>query len=1359
MPGTGRSGGVAGLPGNGPGSDMRPAAVPGWYPDPAAHAPQRYWSGQAWTSWVAVGPNVWSDPTWARRPAVRGDLEALRFVDDVFLREAHERASLSAAQIKALLVVVADLTAQAQAQAQAQAPSVPVVPRALIAPVAPVPIAPIATPRSVRVPVVPAPFVPLPDAGVHRATPQFATPQFATPQFATPPVWPRPAPALSPRALWWARARGAIGSDLAVHGLAYLGVLMLFVGMFGLVAFAFGEVTPGLRPVAELGCAVLPFAAAQLLRRHGAEVVGRALEIVGGLLVPLMVTASVVDGFAFPRDLSGPTLVVALTLLGGTTAAGYAEWSRTHPASGLRFLVGPALWFTAAMATLGTGRAVPTGEGVAVPTGAQVAAMTAALVATVVVARRRPRLRLSGPALTAALPGTVVLGALALLTGVAQGWPPIPVALAGIGILAAAELQRVRVPARVLDVVLPGWWAGITLALLSGSPHGGAAALSAAVFLTLVEVLGRRGRPAVALLAPAAGLVVCLVAVTVDPWWAVGTFTVASAWAVARRTRWVRPAALALDAAVAVLPLAAVLSLTAALSSTAGLLAATALTALATVPATRPVLRRTAGDLFWRRWWVGALVVVALGAQVAFVADGASQAARWVVVAVFAILATLGVLGPLAPTARPWVVTALAGWAWILTCEVAGLPDGVRGGVLAVAGLALVVAAHLAWPTATGASPVRAAIGLAGHALTLVALALAGSGLGLVVATAAATAGLVVTGARDDRDRSLVGRALARVGGSARYLPWVLASVGGVVAVWLALDVAGLVALADPWASAVLAAAAVGYAGVARASRPDRRVATMTWAGFTAGILAVVTARAAWPAVVALAAVVVCVVLVPPARRAPVMRWVAWGAVAPWVGLLAGRCVPWFAALEPATAATLTLVAVGGALVIAAAATDLRGRAWVPRWAPVHRAAVPPLVLGAIEVGTGLLFTVVLPPAAGGSLTLVVALVVLATALLARAGSLGGVAAILAWGAVVRLIAASLDTRPWICVLVAAVLLLAGEALHRLTPDRQWWVRWDVPLLIAAAPVALTALAAAADGDAFTATFVVVGLLAVAVAVRVRAVPGLGDAVGLAGTCTILLGAWQAGGGWLALALLALSAAHTALAVPASAVPAVPASAVQAVRVAAGAAAGVAGWCAVLAWSGWPAQLAGDMTVVVGGTGVLIAAVVASSRGRGGVFVWTWGATGVLVGVSVGLASLGLPGVAPSAGGVIGALAMAAGLAIAAAPLRVAALRDAAGAALLTGLLVALAVGGAAPGARVGVLAVIAVSLALTLLAAGRRVSSSPWARPAAELGGAAAVVAILGGLAQLPDGMVLVPGIAAAAVWVAAVGVAWRQV
>ena len=87
--------------------------------------------------------------------------------------------------------------------------------------------------------------------------PVVRAPQIPAPPAPRPASLPAPLPAPRPAgvlATWWSRRREAISADLAVHGLAYLGVLLIFTGVFGFVVFAFGSVETALRPLAELPC-------------------------------------------------------------------------------------------------------------------------------------------------------------------------------------------------------------------------------------------------------------------------------------------------------------------------------------------------------------------------------------------------------------------------------------------------------------------------------------------------------------------------------------------------------------------------------------------------------------------------------------------------------------------------------------------------------------------------------------------------------------------------------------------------------------------------------------------------------------------------------------------------------------------------------------------------------------------------------------------------------------------------------------------------------------------------------------------------------------------------------------------------
>ena len=273
-------------------------------------------------------------------------------------------------------------------------------------------------------------------------------------------------------------------------------MLLFFVGAFGLVAFAFGDVQRELRPVAEVVIATVPFATAALLLRRGAVVVGRALEVVGGLLVPVMLTTSFLDGVAAPPDLTGTALAVTLTLACAAIAAAYAAWAHRHPDSGLRYVVAPMVWFTVAMACLGLGRPIPQGEAVAIPGSAQLAATLAALVATAVWARLRPRAALSEPTLVAAVPGLFILSLLELLTWVQAERATRPRRRRGRGPGRGRPRTAVpRLSPAVPGAIEPLWWWLTLLALTPGLGLPVAAAVASVGFVVVLELAGRSRRP------------------------------------------------------------------------------------------------------------------------------------------------------------------------------------------------------------------------------------------------------------------------------------------------------------------------------------------------------------------------------------------------------------------------------------------------------------------------------------------------------------------------------------------------------------------------------------------------------------------------------------------------------------------------------------------------------------------------------------------------------------------------------------------------------------------------------------------------------------------------------------------------
>ena len=1385
-------------------------APPGWYADPWQRAPLRHWSGETWESWASDGRAVWGDEAPARRPLQARDADALRVVGEVFLPEAEARGLLAPGQSPHLLDLLGALTEEARrlapegfARVRQTAEGFPSLPGVHgRAPYAALPYA--VLPHDVLPPLRPRAALPRPAAtGVPRQEPASWT--GGVPARRATTAASRPPSALSQ---WAARARAAVGSDLAVHGLAYLGVLLLFTGLFGLVAFAFADVTPGLRPLAELAGAVVPFIAARALVRHGAGVVGRSLEVVGGLLVVVMLVTSLLDDVPFPPDPTGGALRATLTVVCLLASGGYALWSHGHRESGLRFLVGPMLWFAAAMAAMGVGRPIPDGEAVAVPSSAQLSAMAATLVLTVLAARRWPGHQLARPATTAAIPGVVVLAVLTTLTWAAEGWPVGPVAGTGVLLLVALLLLEPRLPDSLVDVGAPLWWTLVSLALLPSLPAPAAAAVAAAGFLLLLELAHARGGSDAALALPGAGLLVSALLAGADPEWAVLTLSTLLAWAVVRRTRPYAPArarrqhegapeglppataghpggsavprvvasgwVLVLDVASAVLPMALAVAVSQATTFAAGVAVGSFLVAAATVPALGRGLGRGPVDAFWRLWWWAALPVMSFVAVTGWDSVG-TTGEKWLVAGSLAVLTVSALLGPLPAVWRPWAVAALGTVGWIMAGSAGTFPVAVLALVPGLAAVVMVVAAHRRQVPDVG----DPALGLAGHVLALVAVGLSGTGGDRVAVVALATAGLLWTAWHDDQGRSPVGSAVARLSPQARPLPWALALAGIPWTVWLALEQGSApVTSTHPWvATGLLAAVGLLYAAAAHLRGPSLRAATLAWAGFIGALLSPVLADGPWSVIAGLAALIVCVLVLPARHRVGPMRWAAWLAVAPLVGLLARQVVPWVAELPVATVSGGTLVVVGGVLAVGAVARDTvspvvppaagavdpetadgAAGAPQPRWVPRFTLRRPDLTAVLAVACADLFVGLALAPAApivhGAVLVVLVGAVVLVVGVLARAGLLGGVAVVLLWFGAWALARETVQIRPWLGVLVTAGLLVLAEALHRL-PDRLWWSRWDIPVLVAAAPVAATALADALDGGPLVTTFVAIGLMAVAVAVRLHRRPVAAEVLGWAGTVLVLVGASVQGAGWLALALLVLAAAHTGLAVRTQ-------GDVRTIRQVIGVLAALAAWFVALSWFAWSTQQSVDVTAVAGGAVAVLAAGAARLHiDRSWTAVWGGAAALVVAGATVasflsdGGASLdATPSLWVAAGlaGTAGAMLTSAG------PLAMPVLRHLGVVPLLATVIVALRASGATVGTQVSVLAMLAAGLAVVTLFAATRRPRGVWVVPSAELGGAAALIAVMLAAVPVTDLALLAPAVAAAAVQAAAGGVTLRS-
>jgi hypothetical protein len=1322
----------------------------GWYQDPTGHSTLRYWSGSSWTTWVHDPAGTHTDPLRGF-PHGPDELEHLRYVREVFLPEARQRHYLSARADAHLVDLVTSMRVRAAAGAGAgTSPG-----------------------RSLAIPGSQPAVARLPHPVVPQTVPRVAAPTQAHRLPGPTPVRPLqgprvarhlPAPEPSPIARWWDRTRRAVGSDLAVHGLAYAGVLLFFIGAFGLVVFAFGDVAPTLRPVAEAVIALVPFGAAALLVRRGAVVVGRSIEVAGGLVLPVMVVTSFLDGVGMPPDLTGTALVLALTSLLALVALAYAAWSARHPASALRYLVAPVAWLAVAMAGLGLGpRDIPSGKDVATPSTWQVGLVALAVVATLALCRRWPDARLASPTRVAAVPGLGVVALLAMLSWTAEGWPAVPVLATGALVLVALDLLGDRVPTAVPGVAGPLWWALVTAGVALGVAAEGpiedvapVAVIAVVGFLAQLERSASRRRPVTALVLPAAGAFLAVVPTAVDPWWAVATCAAITVWAGVRRTApppALAPAAVLLDVVAAVAPALALAALVpATTATTAFAVAAGAVVAAALLPSLAPIGREPA---LWTQWArvAGAGLLVTAGAGL-FVASTLSVSEQWSVVVGLALVTAAAFVVRLPNVVRPPVVAAAASMTAVWTMGTLGVTALTAVAVLGGAALLLVALAH------TGAlrrdDDVAASLGLTGHALgLLVPLVAEAAGWSLVLAFALATVGLAVTAGLGSLGRSPVASALGRA--QLGWAPLVLTAIGLPLTVALGLDRAAVLTLDDPWLVLVPVGAALAYALLTHVPVPGTVRLTAAWSAWAAALLAPLPGADDLTIGVGIAAVPATVALIRSERRHAVMTWTAMLALAPAVGLLGHAASPWVAGRSDAFVTALTLLVVGGTLLLGATVADLRGRAREPRWRPDHGWALAPVVVGLSEVVAALAVTVALTAGEAGWIWAGTAAVLAVAAVVTRVGLLAGPAAVVGWVSFVLLAPEPVPTTSWAHLALVAVLLAGAEALTRWGRRSPWWARADVPLLLGAVPVAVTALAVSLGTTDQNPTLVAVGATCLLVGARLRRKVVAGALLDVTGASLVLLGAAGAGSGWLALALAALSAGLTGLAVVATGL----------VRTAGqvGGALAAAGACVAAAdWLALGDQVAVDATVAGAGAIAFLAAVVAVLRpvDRGWVLGWGGVATGlVLVGGVTAAAPQAAPvtDVGPSWWVTAGVALVAAAHAVAARPVALPGLRVAAAVLGLGALGAGLRTAGADADVYVAALAVVSVVSALAVVAwhtAGRAAS---WTGPGLVFGGLAVGWGIVVAAVSPADSLLLVPALGAAAVQSAAAGVVLDEV
>lgn len=1164
--------------------------------------------------------------------------------------------------------------------------------------------------------------------------------------------------------LWWRRARGELGADLAMHGLAYLGVLLLFVGVFGLVAFSFGDVAEGLRPVAEIGIAAAPFLAAWMLLRRGAEVAGRSLEVAGGLLLPIMLITSLLDGVPVPPDLLGVTLVVATTSIAVVLAALYALWTRRHPASSLRYLVAPLVWLAAGLAVMGVGRDIPSGSGVASVTAAQSAAMAAAMAVTLALARLRPDAVLSEATRVSARAGAVVVGLLAVLSWAAGGWPVVPVLVSGIAGLAVLELLGVG--GTRLAAVL--WWAVTCLALAAGAGSqtalGAVAATGAVGFVVLVELAGRERRGLPAALA-AGGAVVGTALSLAAPWIGAGAAAAVSVWAGIRRLRPfdVRGSRVLLDIAAGTAPVLAVVAVGAATrSGPVAVLAAAGLVALSlvalAVPAVRWVVRRDESDHFWQLWWDVGMAGTFLAAVVLWSPEPSSTA-PWLLVAAVAVLAASAALGPIPRSWRCWPALALGLLAWVMAGALADWAPPVRALPVALVGVAAVVLVHVVGRRlAPWSSP--GSLGLAGIALAAVAVAggaaLAGSPTGwLVVALLACLAAvLVLTTAFDEIRWSPVVDSLRSVLPGAGRPDVHVAAVAATTAVAvLAVDALGWVAVSTAWTGTTISAVALLCALLTPLPLSVELRRSLVWCSVALAIVGLGTVAVLPATLVGLIVIAALPVAMPSPARPRAAVWLAWSSAAPIVGASVALAQPWFAALLDRTAFALAMAGTGGVMLVGAAALDLPGRGWTAQPLPRRAVLRIPALVGAADVVVALLVAVVvgLPAPYAGWLVVGVALVAAAEAMLSRTWSMLALAAALGWLGAWTLASSAIESRPWVSLMATVLLLAAAEAASLLGRDTRPWVRADLPLLGVAHITALTALLTAGVGGAGGLVLASLGALAAAVAWRLRTIAAASWIYALASAGLVVAGGWLAGPGWLALALLAVAAVGIAAA---QLLPEV----VRPLPALAGASCLVASAVSASAWLALPAELGAGL-IVVGAGAALVGLALLQIRLPALRNVWiSYASVALIVVTGAPLVSAAVAG-----GPVLAALTWwtVAGLGLAAAACAIAAaslsgaLRYAAVLYGLGAVVEGFAVVGASSGWQFAVLVGIALAASAAILLPLRETFGA-WRLPVAVSGGAAVVASIAVAVVDLPDPWLLPGALLVAGGYAAACGAAF---
>jgi hypothetical protein len=927
--------------------------------------------------------------------------------------------------------------------------------------------------------------------------------------------------------LWWGAARHAIKSDVALHGLAYLGVLLLFVGITGLIAFSFGDVAPWVRTLTEVFVPGALFLAAWYLRRRGAVTVGTSLALLGGIVTPIIVAASLTDGAPFPPDPAGRALPIIQGVLVASVAVVMAFIVRREPSGPFRFLVAPVAWMAAGLAAGVVRDPVPTGYDVARPESIQLAGVLAALTTTVLLFRRRrvPG-ALTDATLAIALPIAGVTYVLEFVLARNEGWPVWTTLIVGVAVLLLLELLHQRLPTEVASILQFVVIAATAARLSATATPVWVAAGAAVALLAFLEHVGR-DRPTPA--AIVVGFVLAgsaFLATLGEPWPAAVAFGVLTIWGLWRH---VLPAEwLPVHDDVGAVPAFAI-------AVTAGSLWMLSDLGLALVVTSALVLLLALAGRLWRwisddvlwRWFVPAvaLAVSAFSATLPW-RDASIEVA---VATVFCAVALLSSVAPM--VVRVWPAAAMVAWSLANFGAALGVSRNVQAVVLAVMAMTVTVGSVVAATRAHADPVVWGHVAVVGHVTGLIALAVpTWPGWAAAGVVAAATVGWWATTVADESGEAVhlallraegamgSGRLLANLtrGRSVDEVAPLMSLAGTWATVLLVVDAAGWITFDNPWMAVVSSGFVLVAAAVVRLvhwRRSRRRV--LEWATLVAAVLSAAVSITAvgsnpdqWSPVVSLA-LGIAVVGATAAPRPLVFNWSAWVGSALLAVFFLDRLG------MPRDWADIVLAGWGAAVLLGGLALNRARHGPVPPGKFVSgRLLLPPTALGAIAFSLGgALGLTEGSQAAIGWTAAVLSIVVLAVALLLPLGAPLALAEGLATAAYVAIAPWKPLERPWTLAPWAVILLLAALATRRSGP---WSLsRWDLPSFLIAHGVACVALIAAIDAESVTATYSAFGAISIAIGLVLRRPVWVA-----AGAMLVLIVGADAGYGWLALVLL-----------------------------------------------------------------------------------------------------------------------------------------------------------------------------------------------------------------------------------------------